>query len=346
MTVTPGLAALAPALAGLVAWRLVGLMSDVSRRRGWLDLPNDRSLHTNPTPRLGGIGILAAVLAACGAAWLLAPAAALPLPLVLIGAGVGVVSLVDDLRGLPAALRFVVHVGAAVLAVLLFGPIDAVSLDRASALALGWAAAPLTVVWIVGFINAFNFMDGIDGLAGGQALIAGLAWAAMGWATGQTMLAVLGATLAASSFGFLLHNWAPARIFMGDAGSAFLGFMLSTLPLVAVPSRDVAVPAVLVVWPFVFDATFTLLRRLSRGENVFAAHRSHLYQRLTQARWSHARVTRLYMGLAAMGAALALPVAIGVLPAAPGLALVGVASAALWRFVVITERRARGMTRA
>ena len=346
MTVIPAWAALVPALAALVAWRLVGLISDLSRRRGWLDLPNDRSLHTNPTPRLGGIGIIAAVLAAGAAAWLLAPAVAFPLTLVLIGGVVGAVSLVDDLRGLPAGVRFVVHVGAAVLAVLLFGPIDAVSLDRASAMTLGWAAVPLTVVWIVGFINAFNFMDGIDGLAGGQAVTAGLAWAVIGWATGQTILAALGATLAASSLGFLLHNWAPARIFMGDAGSAFLGFMLSVLPLVAVPSRDVAVPSVLVVWPFVFDATFTLLRRLSRGENVFAAHRSHLYQRLTQAGWSHARVTRLYMGLAAMGAALALPVTVGALPAAPSLALVGGAGAALWGLVVITERRGRGMTPA
>jgi UDP-N-acetylmuramyl pentapeptide phosphotransferase/UDP-N-acetylglucosamine-1-phosphate transferase len=309
-------------------------------------VPNDRSLHTNPTPRLGGIGILAAMLAACGAAWLLAPASAFPVPLLLIGSGVGAISLIDDLRGLPALLRFVAHLAAAALAVLLFGAIDAVRLDGTIAVTLGWTAAPLTAVWIAGFINAFNFMDGIDGLAGGQALIAGLAWTAIGWATGQTMLAALGATIAASSFGFLLHNWAPARIFMGDAGSAFLGFMLSALPLVATRSRDVAVPAVLVVWPFVFDATFTLLRRLSRGENVFAAHRTHLYQRLTQAGWSHARVTRLYMGLAATGAALALPVTLGALPAAASLALVGAAGATLWRFVVATERRARGMTPA
>jgi UDP-N-acetylmuramyl pentapeptide phosphotransferase/UDP-N-acetylglucosamine-1-phosphate transferase len=346
MTVTAGSVVLVPALAGLVAWRLVGLMSDLSRRRGWLDLPNDRSLHTNPTPRLGGVGILVAVLVAGGAAWLFAPAAAFPLPLVLIGSSIAAISLADDLRGLPVTLRFAVHVGAAVLAVRLFGPIDAVTLNDASALALGWAAVPLTVMWIVGFINAFNFMDGIDGLAGGQAMIAGLAWTAIGWATGQTMLAALGATLAASSFGFLLHNWAPARIFMGDAGSAFLGFVLSTLPLVAAPPRNVAVPAVLVVWPFVFDATFTLLRRLSRGENVFAAHRSHLYQRLTQAGWSHARVTRLYMALAAAGAGLALAVTVGALPAAAGLAVAGGAAAGLWRFVVLTEGRARGTTGA
>jgi UDP-N-acetylmuramyl pentapeptide phosphotransferase/UDP-N-acetylglucosamine-1-phosphate transferase len=342
MTVSPGLAALVPALAGLVAWGLVGLIAALSRQRGWLDMPNDRSLHTNPTPRLGGVGILAAVLAACGAIWLLAPAAAFPFPLVLIGAGVAAISLIDDLRGLPAALRFVVHVAAAALAVFLFGPIDAITLDGASIMTLGPAAAPLTVVWIVGFINAFNFMDGIDGLAGGQALVAGLAWTAIGWATGQTVLAALGAMLAASACGFLLHNWAPARIFMGDAGSAFLGFMLSTLPLAAVRPRGVAVPALLVVWPFVFDATFTLLRRLSRGENVFAAHRSHLYQRLTQAGWSHARVTRLYIALAAMGGVLALAIAVGVLAAVPSLAVVGAAAAALWWFVIVTERRARG----
>lgn len=340
MRITPGWAALMPVLSALVAWSLVGLIARLARRRGWLDQPNDRSLHTNPTPRLGGLGILAALLVSLGFASWFAPAAAFPLPLVLIGGGVAVISLVDDLRGLPAALRFVVHLGAALLAVRVFGPVDAVGIEHGGAIVLGAWAAPLTVIWIVGFVNAFNFMDGIDGIAGGQALVAGAAWAAMGWLTGQTMLAALGATLAAAAFGFLLHNWSPARIFMGDVGSAFLGFLLAAMPLIAGPRRAFAVPAVLVVWPFVFDATFTLLRRLSRGENVFAAHRSHLYQRLTQAGWPHARVTVLYMALAATGAALALPIATTALPAAAGLALAGPA-AALWILVVVTERRAR-----
>ena len=127
-------------------------------------------------------------------------------------------------------------------------------------------------------------MDGIDGLAGGQALVAGLAWMATGWATDQFAPAAVGAALAGAAFGFLLHNWSPARTFMGDVGSAFLGFVLATLPLLATPRRAFAVPAVLIVWPFVFDTAVTLLRRLSRRENVFAAHRTHLYQRLTAER--------------------------------------------------------------
>jgi len=341
---TPGAAALLAVAAALTAWAVVGAITELARRRQWLDRPNDRSLHTNPTPRLGGIGIVAGVGAAGAIAQLTGPWA-FPWPLVLLGASVASVSLIDDLRGLPVALRFAVHLAAAVAAMLVYGAVDAVGLGQGEALALGWAAAPLTALWIVGFVNAFNFMDGIDGLAGGQALVAGLAWIAMGWATGQSAPVVLGVALASASLGFLRHNWSPARTFMGDVGSAFLGFLLATLPLLAAPRRAFAVPAVLIVWPFVFDTAFTLLRRLSRRENVFTAHRTHLYQRLTQTGWPHARVALLYMALAAGGAAIAVPMARNALPAWLGIAIVAAAAAALWAFVASRERRLGGAGR-
>ena len=149
-------------------------------------------------------------------------------------------------------------------------------------------------------------MDGIDGIAGGQAVVAGLGWAALGWLSDQPLVGILGILLAASSLGFLGHNWPPARIFMGDVGSAFLGFTFAVLA-VAAAQRDarLALAGVLLVWPFIFDACFTFLRRLRNGENVFAAHRSHLYQRLVIAGYSHRTVTLLYIGLAAWGAILA-----------------------------------------
>jgi len=133
-----------------------------------------------------------------------------------------------------------------------------------------------------------------------------VAWTIIGARTGQPSLTLLGGAIAAASLGFLLHNWPPARIFMGDVGSAFLGFTLASLPLLS-PRRDALfVPAVLILWPFVFDGTFTILRRLRNRENIFAAHRSHLYQRLVIAGYSHAFVTTLYAALAVLGAIAAI----------------------------------------
>jgi UDP-N-acetylmuramyl pentapeptide phosphotransferase/UDP-N-acetylglucosamine-1-phosphate transferase len=210
-------------------------------------------------------------------------------------------------------------------------------------LALGWFGLIMTFVWIVGLTNAYNFMDGIDGIAGGQAVVAGLGWTLLGWLDHQPLVAALGLLLAASSLGFLGHNWPPARIFMGDVGSAFLGFTLAVLPVVAAQHNPrLAWAGVLLVWPFVFDAAFTFLRRLRKRENVFAAHRSHLYQRLVIAGYSHRFVTLLYIGLALAGAVLALLWYSGgkasdlvVLLALPLLC------AGLWRFVVGREQAAQ-----
>jgi UDP-N-acetylmuramyl pentapeptide phosphotransferase/UDP-N-acetylglucosamine-1-phosphate transferase len=159
----------------------------------------------------------------------------------------------------------------------------------------------------VGLTNAFNFMEGSDGIAGitAAAVAAGIAVAAA--ACGVGTVAVIAAAFAGASLGFLASNWQPARIFMGDVGSAFCGFLLAVLPLAVradvVP--EVLPVAALALWPFIFDTSLTLLRRLRAGENIFQAHRSHLYQRLVIAGWSHRAVASLYGGLAAFGATLA-----------------------------------------
>jgi UDP-N-acetylmuramyl pentapeptide phosphotransferase/UDP-N-acetylglucosamine-1-phosphate transferase len=194
----------------------------------------------------------------------------------------------------------------------------------------------------MGLTNAYNFMDGIDGIAGGQALIAGLGWAIIGFMSGQSFVGLIGLLLAASSLGFLFHNWPPARIFMGDVGSAFIGFTLAIIPILAA-QRDprCMVAGILVVWPFIFDTSFTLVRRLINKENIFVAHRSHIYQRLVIAGYSHRYVTLVYMALALIGTVIALlwykrvpfvNVAVIVLPI--------VLFAGLWRFVVRAESRA------
>lgn len=274
------------ALAWLAAAILVRFIRDWAERRAILDHPNERSSHDVPKPRGGGIAIVLITLA--GSAWWWTPRFAAVAGAALV---IAVVSWIDDVRHLPALLRLGVQ-SLAAIAVLVAYPAG--------------AFAPLAFLWIVGLTNAYNFMDGIDGIAGGQAVVAGLAWALLGMLTQQTLMAMLGLLIAGSSAGFLMHNWPPARIFMGDVGSAFLGFLFASLAVTAWPDFRLAAAGVLVVWPFVADAAFTFVRRALRRERVMEAHRSHLYQRMNQRGLSHGTVSLIYIGLAAIGAGAAI----------------------------------------
>lgn len=317
---------------------LVGVVRRAAVRRGWLDRPNARSSHVQPTPRLGGLGLLGGLAGGTAVAAATTPVAASPL-IALLGLGgvVSLVSLADDLRGLPPLARLAVHLAVAGGAVAVLGPLP-VGLTT-SALPPPIAAA-VTVLWIAGFVNAFNFMDGIDGIAGGQALVAGAGWAAAGWWSAQPAIVVLGLSVAAAAAAFLLYNWSPASIFMGDVGSALLGFVLAAMPLAGDgAARRSVVVAALMVWPFVFDAAFTIVRRARRGERLMQAHRSHLYQRLVSGGWRHGSVALLYVGLG--GCCAAACVVPGGSPVPPAAAAVAAATAAiLWTLVAHAERRA------
>jgi UDP-N-acetylmuramyl pentapeptide phosphotransferase/UDP-N-acetylglucosamine-1-phosphate transferase len=215
---------------------------------------------------------------------------------------VAVVSWIDDLRNLPSLVRLLAHSLAAVVAIVAIQPWPAVDLPLLGQFPLGWFGYPLAFLWIVGMINIYNFMDGIDGLAGGQAVVAAVGWVLIGWWSGQADVLLLAALLGASSLGFLGHNWPPARIFMGDVGSTFLGYSFAALSLLA-GQRDPGAFAIgiLLLWPFLFDAGLTILRRLRKGENILASHRSHLYQRLVIVKHNHLVVTVGYILLAAAG---------------------------------------------
>jgi FlaA1/EpsC-like NDP-sugar epimerase/UDP-N-acetylmuramyl pentapeptide phosphotransferase/UDP-N-acetylglucosamine-1-phosphate transferase len=222
-----------------------------------------------------------------------------PLFVLLVGCLVAAVSWVDDHRSLSALVRLSVHALAAGLLIGVVGPLTHVSLPFVGIVALGVAASVLTVWWTVGFANFYNFMDGIDGLAGAQGVVAGLAWGIAGTVTGHPAMAALGWVIAGGCLGFLRHNWSPAYIFMGDVGAAFLGFVFAALTVVgAKVNPALGLFGMCVVWPFVFDASFTFARRALRRENLLMAHRSHLYQRLVIAGWSHSSVTVLYAAAA------------------------------------------------
>ena len=254
------------------------------------DRPNHRSLHAQITPRVGGLVLVPAFLCA----WLMA--AALPAALMAAVAGLCCISFLDDRGGLPVLLRLAAQTAAAaMLATQLLGAQD-------------WAWALVLVPATVLLTNLYNFMDGADGLAGGMALagFSAYAWAA----AGDAGLASACAAVAAAAAGFLLFNFPPARLFMGDAGSIPLGFAAAALGALGV-QRGLW-PAwfpCLVFSPFLVDAGLTLLRRLFRRERFWQAHRQHCYQRLIRLGWSHRRTALLAYALmlaAAASAVLAL----------------------------------------
>lgn len=289
---------------GLLATRLIQWAAS----RGAVDIPNARSSHTRATPRGGGLAIVAVTVAAAALVCVLHPEATGPMagmlaPAVVIAA----VSWLDDIRSLPNRIRFAVHLGCAIAAVAALGPVRQVSLGSFGSLDFGAAAWPLTLLWIVGLTNAFNFMDGVDGIAGLTAATTATALAAVAAVCASPAVGGVAAAFAAASCGFLACNWQPAKIFMGDVGSAFCGFLLAVLPLAlpaaAVPTAVAVAAAAL--WPFIFDTAYTIIRRLRKRENIFQAHRSHLYQRLVIAGWSHRAVSSLYGALSLVTAILA-----------------------------------------
>ena len=298
----------------LLSYFAVARLRVWAERRRLLDIPNERSSHKRPIPRAGGLAI--AVVTLVGTALFVGMGEAIWrsfLPYLFGALFIVAVSWLDDVRSVPNRLRFCAHSASALLGIWAYGPWLSVSIPIWGEVHLGLLAVPITFLWIVGLTNAYNFMDGIDGIASGQAVIAGLGWVWLGWQTGQSLITVLGLLLAASSLGFLAHNWPPARIFMGDVGSAFLGYTFAIIPLMVslnlgAPDLQSRIPlaGLLLVWPFVFDTSFTIFRRLFRGELVYTPHRSHLYQRLVIAGHSHRLVTLLYMTFALAGCVLAM----------------------------------------
>lgn len=253
-----------------------------------MDHPNERSLHVSPTPRIGGLGIMAGVLVA--SVWLADGAL---LPVMLAAFALAAISLLDDMRGLPVALRFLAHFIAAAACLLALG-------------LTGWTllAGTLAAVWMT---NLYNFMDGSDGLAGGMAAIGFVTLALAAWLGDAPALAAFCAAIAAAALAFLRFNFPPAQVFMGDAGSIPLGFMAATLGILGV--QQTVWPGLfplLVFSPFIVDASVTLTRRALHGERVWQAHRSHYYQRVVLLGTSHRQLALSAYALMLAMVALAL----------------------------------------
>ncbi len=242
-----------------------------------LDAPNERSLHEVPTPRTGGVAIMLAILIAWALqSWLYG----MPEAMVWIAASamlVAGISFVDDLRELSPLVRIIVHALAAI--VLIVGGM--VMFDGVIGIVFTWFA----IVWM---LNLYNFMDGMDGFAGGMTLFGFGFLACAGWLTGANAYAIFAMLVAAAALGFLCVNFPPAKIFMGDVGSASLGLISAGFSLWGIRDGlfDWWFP-LLVFSPFVVDATVTLIQRMLNRERIWEAHRSHYYQRLVQLGWGH-----------------------------------------------------------
>jgi Fuc2NAc and GlcNAc transferase len=291
-------------LAFVVAWAVTKLLIPVLQKKGVLDVPNARSSHAAVIPRGGGIGIVAGLVVGWLAAFLLG----MSLPGIGLIAGTALIAAIgflDDRAGsLSVQLRLLLQLVAAAIAVGQSGGLERLPLPEPLDIQLGIFATPVAVIWIVAVLNIYNFLDGIDGFAGVQGAIAGLAFALLGQ---SDLLTASGLAIAGACAGFLVHNWHPAKVFMGDIGSGTLGFVLGALPFqLSSTSRTNTMFAVFVcLWFFLSDGVFTMLRRLLRGERIWEAHRSHLYQRLVQAGMSHDKVVLKVTFAAAVFAALA-----------------------------------------
>jgi Fuc2NAc and GlcNAc transferase len=280
-----------------VAVIATGLMRRYALQRNLIDVPNSRSSHALPTPRGGGVAIVIAFFAAALLLAVLGLMDARTLGALLIGgSAMALVGFLDDRWHLRASVRFGVHLAAALWAVILLGGIPESALANwgLHGVWIGGLIAVLALVWIT---NLFNFMDGLDGIAGTEAVFVSGAGAWLNWCEGGAPgLTAAMVCLAATSLGFLGWNWPPARIFMGDVGSGFLGFSLSVLGLAA--SQKGIFP--IEIWAilggvFLVDATVTLIRRVVRGDKWFEAHRTHAYQHLARRWKGHLPVTVLLM---------------------------------------------------
>lgn len=269
---------------------LTGLMRRYALSRQLLDHPNERSSHSAPTPRGGGVAIVVAFMAGL----VLGEGVSAAATIALIGGGmcVALVGFIDDHGHIAARWRLLAHFSCAAWVLYWTGIPQfewmGVAVD------IGPVAAVLAALYLVWMLNLYNFMDGIDGIAGVEALTVGVGGTAVYWLAGVPMGSDvdLPALVAAASLGFLLWNFPPARIFMGDAGSGFLGLMLGAFSLQAAVARPVLLWCWLVLLGvFIVDATVTLIRRLLRGERVYEAHRSHAYQRASRAFGAHRPVT-------------------------------------------------------
>ncbi|MHB1116102.1 MraY family glycosyltransferase [Sideroxydans sp.] len=281
-----------PIASALITMLVIKLILSGQLRNKFQDIPNERSLHSIPIPRIGGIGLTMGLLVGWGLML-----SSLVWWLVLPMVGLIAVSLLDDAKNLPVKSRFLSQLGAAALLVVGSGLLNN----------QGWLIAIIVLFLTVWMTNLYNFMDGSDGLAGGMALFGFSVYGVAAFLAHNETLAMLNFTIAAATIGFLYYNFPPARVFMGDAGSIPLGFLVATMGLWGWQQECWPMWFPLLVFsPFIVDASVTLLKRALRGAKITEAHREHYYQRAIQMGWGHRKLALVEYALMAAAGASAL----------------------------------------
>lgn len=266
------------------------------------DIPSERSSHVRPTPRGGGVGFVG-ILFITFSAYLIISGTQLGTEFLIFLSALLLISVLgwfDDRNNLSRRARFGVQLLASLLILIFIQNLSHISIPAFGSFSLGILGFIAGIIWITGVTNIYNFMDGVDGLSSVQAITATAGWCVFFYMYQLQDLFALNIFVAAGVIGFLLLNWSPARIFMGDVGSLFLGFLFAVMPLMAgaysdqIESGEALWFGAILLWPFLFDGAFTIIRRFLKGENIFEAHRSHLYQRLYIIGWSHKKISSLY----------------------------------------------------
>jgi len=267
-----------------------------SIRKGILDIPNERSSHQIPTPRGGGIAIVVTyTLSILGLVWMKSINPSLAWTIIIGGNTIAFVGFIDDLYSIPPHWRFLFHLGAAGIALYCLGGFSTLGLGKFTlSLHIGFLFA---LIVIVTCINFYNFMDGIDGLAGCEGIFVALISGISLWLAGAHHIAMIPWLLAASIAGFTFWNWPPAKIFLGDVGSGYLGFIFAILCLYTANNKLLPI----LFWEiisavFLCDASFTLIYRIYEGKKWYKAHREHAYQCLASHGIKHKNIT-LYISI-------------------------------------------------
>jgi len=274
-----------------VSYLLTGVIRRYALQNAILDNPNERSSHTIPTPRGGGLAIVTVLVASTIVLFFLGKLSRETLLALLGAVPIAAVGWLDDRKGVSPETRFPIHILSALWALFWIGGMPTLIVGG-SILTIGHIVGGLlALTGIVWATNLYNFMDGIDGIAGAEAMTIGLTSALLLSLAGAHGLSLVALATAGAALGFLIWNWSPARIFMGDVGSGALGFWFAVLALAS--ERSMVVPATLwglIAGVFVLDATLTVVRRALRREQLHVAHRTHAYQRMVAAGWTHRRV--------------------------------------------------------
>lgn len=280
-------------LALIVSAAIIPIVLSLSHKRAWYDIPNARKIHTNPVPRLGGIGIFWGALAGSLAVPFLLPVIAPNLwsngytlsyvPVFIAFAIIHGLGLIDDFHNLHALLKLALQIVAAALVTVGGFTISSISLPGMAPLSFGLFTYPITILWIVAISNAINLVDGVDGLAGGISGIAAIFLGVLCLLQGHALSAVVSFALLGACVGFLLFNWPPARLFMGDSGSLFIGFALATIPLMISPGQttigNLMGPVTVLLVP-ILDTLSAILRRLREHRPIHSPDKEHIHHKL------------------------------------------------------------------